>query len=58
VLRNPAFASVCDAAAIRVDVVESNASEAAIQLVVLPPFPAFNSTDGLFDFCVKSTAAV
>ena len=57
-LRVPAFPSVCDAAAIRVDVVESHSSEAAIQSVVIPPFPAFNSTDGLFDFCDKETAAV
>ena len=57
-LRVPALALVCDAAAIRVDVVESHASEAAIQSVVIPPFPAFNSTDGLFDFCDKETAAV
>ena len=57
-LRVPAFPSVCDATANRVDVVESHSSEAAIQSVVIPPFPAFNSTDGLFDFCDKETAAV
>ena len=56
-LRVPAFVSVCDAAAIRVDVVESHASEAAILSVALSSFPGFNSTDGLFDFSDKETAA-